>query len=213
MYNLPENLCGLSPKRQKEIAKIALRERSDAALNAVVIGLKSMNHVHGFGLNRLSKLSVVWEKGIMDFYTHGGVLYKEFPADGIEGAGDVLCHVDDRFQDLSPRRRMDIYSYLRGQRMEAQWNAALIGLDTIRKELHFGEQRAEGLTRQWEYDIRDFYQDRDVQEVRLRDWIEEIGFVFEDGKLQVYKTEGDALVRKRTAERRLAEQALEEDAE
>lgn len=213
MHNLPESLWDLSKKRQTEIAKIALLERSDAALNAVVIGLKALNHVYGFGLNRLSRLSVVWEKGITDFYTSGGVLYKAFPPGGAEGAGDVVCHVDDRFQDLSPRRRREIYSYLSQQRMEAQWNAALIGLDTVCREFHFGEQRAEGLTRQWEYDIRDFYQDRDLQEARLKEWIEEIGFVFEDGRLQVYKTEGDALVRKRTAERRLAEQALEEGTE
>lgn len=210
MHNLPESLWDLSKKRQTEIAKIAFHERSDAALNAVVIGLKSMNHVCGFGLNRLSRLSVAWEKGITDFYNSGGMLYKPFPPEGAEGAGEVLCQVDDRFQDLSPRRRREIYAYLLDQRMEAQWNAALIGLDTVCRMFRFGEHRSEQLTRQWEYDIRDFYQDRDLQEARLRDWIEEIGFVYEDGRLQVYKTEEDTLVRKRTAERRLAQQEQED---
>ena len=138
------------------------------------------------------------------------MLYKPFPPEGAEGAGEVLCQVDDRFQDLSPRRRREIYAYLLDQRMEAQWNAALIGLDTVCRMFRFGEHRSEQLTRQWEYDIRDFYQDRDLQEARLRDWIEEIGFVYEDGRLQVYKTEEDTLVRKRTAERRLAQQEQED---
>ena len=59
MHNLPESLWDLSKKRQTEIAKIAFHERSDAALNAVVIGLKSMNHVCGFGLNRLYAVQAV----------------------------------------------------------------------------------------------------------------------------------------------------------
>lgn len=206
MYDLPENLCSLSPKRQKEIYEISFRERSDAAMNAVVIGLNSLNHVYGYGLNRLSRLSILWEKAIMDFYTGGGLRYQPFPPEGAEGAGDILCDVEKVFRDLSPRRKREIREYMLLQRTESQWNAALIGLDTVRKELGFGEKRAADLAREWEYDIRDFYQDRDVQEERLRSGIEEIGFVFEGGRLQVYKTEGDVLVRKRTAERRLAEQ-------
>lgn len=207
MYDLPESLCGLSPKRQKEIAEISFLERKDAALNAVVIGLKSLNHVYGFGLERLSRLSIAWGESINAFYKSGGLLYQDYPPDGIADAGAVLCNVDARFPDLSDRRRREIVKYLFDQRKEAQWNAAIIGLDTIRKELHFGSSRVEHLTQQWEYDIRDFYQDRDIQEPRLKAWIEEIGFIFENDKLQVYRNhENGRAVRKRTFEKHFSEQ-------
>lgn len=213
MDNLWEPLEDLSPKRKAEISDICINERKDAALNAVVIGLKSMNHVHGYGLQRLSRLSILWGDEITRFYTSGGVRYRDCPASGLPDAGAVICNVDGRFSDLSDRRRRQILRLLDAQRRDAQWNAAMIGYETIRKELHFGDLRMEQLARQWEYDIRDFYQDRDINEPRLKTWIEDVGFIFEDGRLQAYRSkEGDALVKKSTAERRM-EQEAEEHAE
>lgn len=205
MYDLTDNLCGLSPKRQEKIADLCFIERQDAALNSVVLGLKSMNQVYGFGLKRLSNLSVSWGNDITAFYKAGGLLYHEYPEGGVDaltGAGNVLCDVDSIFRDLSPRRRREIWKFLYDQRKDAQFNAAMIGLDTIRRELHFGDSRMEHLTNQWEYDIRDFYQDREDQEPRLQEWIEEIGFIFENGHLQAYRCkQDDRVVRKRTAEK------------
>lgn len=60
MYDLPCGLNDLSQKRQKEIWVLCTEERKDAALNAVKIGLKAMNQVHGYGLQRLCRLSVTW---------------------------------------------------------------------------------------------------------------------------------------------------------
>lgn len=206
MYDLSEGLLDLAPKRQKEIAEICVLERKDAALNAVIIGLKAMNQVHGFGLQRLSRLSVAWGEEITRFYSAGGLLYKKYPESGVPDAGKIICNVDARFSDLSDRRRRAIAKFLFDQRMDAQWNASVIGIEVIRRELHFGESRMAQLARQWEYDIRDFYQDRDIQEPRLKQWIEEIGFIFEDGRLQSYRSHEDGrYVRKSTAERWLSE--------
>lgn len=206
MYDLMEGLTDLSPKRQLEIADACTKERQDAALNAVMIGLKSMNHVHGYGLQRLSRLSIAWGEAISSFYGAGGLLYKPYPEEGAKHAGDIICNVDAKFADLSGRRRRLITKFLYEQRKDAQWNAAIIGYDTIQKELHFGESRMERLARQWEQDIRNFYEDREIYEPRLKVWIEEIGFIFEDGRLQSYRSHEDGrYVRKSTAEKWQAE--------
>lgn len=81
----------------------------------------------------------------------------------------------------------------------------MVGIDTIRKQLHFGDGRLEPLLRQWDADIVNFYEDRDINESRLKAWIEEIGFVYEDGKLQSYKDNEGKMVRKQTAEKRMEE--------
>lgn len=213
MYDLYDGLADLSPKRQLEIAEECTKERKDAALNAVVLGLKAMNHVHGYGLERLCRLSLAWGEAISSFYSAGGLLYRPYPEEGARHAGDILCNVDARFGDLSDRRRRLIASFLYEQRKDAQWNAAIIGYDTIRKELHFGKGRMGRLERQWEHDIRIFYEDRELYEPRLKVWIEEIGFIFEDGKLQSYRTgEDNHVIKKTVAERRMAEDAARQAA-
>lgn len=213
--DFPDELLGLSMKRIEKITDMAADERQDAALNAVVIGLKSMNHVHGYGLQRLARLSVAWGNAISSFYgTEGGLLYKPYPEEGPKYAGAPISNVDAVFSDLSDRRRREITKYLTNQRMDAQWNAAIIGYCTIQKELHFGENRMERLSSQWEQDIRNFYEDRDIYEPRLKAWIEEIGFIFEDGRLQSYRTgEDNRIIKKSVAERRMAEDAAREAAE
>lgn len=50
-YDFPDELLGLSMKRVEKILDLCVKERQDAALNVVVIGLKAMNHVHGYGLH------------------------------------------------------------------------------------------------------------------------------------------------------------------
>lgn len=205
MFDLPDGLADLSRNRREQICRICVSERKDAALNIVVTGLKALNHVHGYGLRRLCRISSAWGGNISQFYAGGGVLYRPYPESGTADAGQLLCNVDAVFFDLSERRRREITRYLDEERRDAQWNAAMIGLDTIVAEEHFGENRTEQLTKQWEFDIRDFYQDRDIQEPRLKQWLEDIGFCFENDRLQVYKSKGDDLpVRKRTAEKRIA---------
>lgn len=204
MDDLWGKIADLSPKRKEIIADICIKERADAALNAVVIGLKGMNQVHGYGLKRLCKLSVVWGDAISDFYRRGGTCYKDVPDTGMPEAGGLKCDIDREFADLSDRRKREIRTLLLNERKDAQWNAAHIGFDTIQSYLHFGQVRMEALAKQWEYDIRDYYQDRDINEARLKDWIEEVGFIFEDGRLQAYRLkENDKPVRKATVERKM----------
>lgn len=168
MYDFPDELLGLSMKRVDRILDMCVNERQDAALNAVVIGLKAMNHVHGYGLQRLSRLSNAWGDAITQFYRSGGTLYRPYPETGLVFAGDAIGNVDSEFFDLSDRKRRLITKYLVEQRMDAQWNAAWIGFDTIQAELHFGEIRMEQLAKQWECDIRHFYQEREINAPRLK---------------------------------------------
>lgn len=209
MTNLWDAISDLSQKRQDKIMELSIHERSDAALNAVLIGLKGMNQVHGYGLIRLSRLSVAWGDAIRRFYSDGGELFRDYPVSGMPYAGSLQCDVDSIFADLSPRRRRGITRFLDAQRRDAQWNAALIGLDTVKTELHFGDQRMEQLMRQWDYDIRDFYQDRDINEPRLKEWIEDVGFIYENGRLQSYLMNGTKTVKKATMEKLLAKREAE----
>lgn len=205
MYDLPCGLNDLSQKRQKEIWVLCTEERKDAALNAVKIGLKAMNQVHGYGLQRLCRLSVTWGGEITKFYSEGGERFVPYPEGGPADAGAVKCDIDGIFGDLSERRRRQIRKFFLENRVDAQWNAAQIGFSAIKHSEHFGESRMEQLAKQWEFDIRDFYQDRDIQEPRLKAWIEDIGFIADGDKLQAYKTkEDDTPVRKRTAEKWMA---------
>lgn len=210
MYDFPDELLGLSMKRVEKILDLCVKERQDAALNVVVIGLKAMNHVHGYGLQRLSRLSNAWGDAIANFYRAGGSLYKPYPKAGLTHAGDPIADVNAEFFDLSDRKRRLITKYLVDQRRDAQWNAALIGYDTIQSELHFGESRMEQLTKQWESDIRCFYGDRDINEPRLKEWIEDVGFIFENGHLQSYRLkENNQIVKKSTMEKWLAEDIVD----
>lgn len=42
--------------------------RKDAGLNAVVIGIKTLNEIYGFGLHRIARLVYAWQKDLKDFY-------------------------------------------------------------------------------------------------------------------------------------------------
>ena len=197
----------LSPARQKKIFDICTQERKDAALNGVIIGLKCMNQIHGFGLERLAKLSTTWGNAITDWYTNTEERHREGFRPECVDAGDLLADVDTVFFDLSESRRRKIKAFLNYERKDAEFNACMIGVDTIKKELHFGEGRLEPLLNQWQYDIRDFYQDREINEPRLKEWIEDIGFCFDGGKLQTYRANDGKLIKKSTVERWEAEDA------
>lgn len=207
MYDIPEELCYLSPKKQRMIATICFEERKDAAMNAVVLGLKGLNHVHGFGLLRLSRLSVEWGGRIEDFYKKGNLLYKPYPEGGAMSAGDLTCNVRQKMPDLSESRCRRIVQWLESQRRDAQWNAMQFGIDCIHDALGIGAGRMDKLLSQWNSDIRNFYEEREIHEPRLQKWIEEIGFCFEDGKLNAYRdAQTDMPVKKATAERILREE-------
>lgn len=200
-----EQLYGLGRKRTLRIADFCTEERKDAALNAVIIGINALNQVFGIGLERLCKLSTEWGNDIIKFYSDGGDGYKDYDSLEAAPAGDLICDIDAEFGDLSDRRRRIIRSYLDEERRNAQWNAAIIGTDTIRRVLKFGDARMQKLTAQWEADLRDFYQDRDIRADQLQELIEQIGFVYENGKLQSYKDPDGKVIKKATAERKMAE--------
>lgn len=205
-YKLPEEFRSLGRKKQDMLFRITVEERKDAALNGVVIGLKALNHVHGVGLERLAKLSNVWGNDIVRWYTDSSEDHYMGWSDSVESAGAPQTNVDEVFFDLSDSMRRKISRFLEMERKDAQWNACMVGEASIRRFLHFGDKRIEQLTDQWGYDIRDFYQDREINEPRLKEWIEDIGFIFEDGKLQCYMTkDGQRHVRKRTYEKYMEE--------
>lgn len=213
MDDFTEAFSDLSEKRQDKILKLARSERQDAALNAVVMGLKELNQLYGFGLWRLSKLSAQWGEDIIAFYsgcTEARYAGEGLPADTI--AGDSREAVAKAFPDLSDRRQRQIIAYVNQERQDAQWNATAIGLETIRKFGGFGRERTARLVKEWRSDLRNFYQDRDIIEPRLQAWIEEIGFLFQDGKLCHYRSnESGKIIRKRTAERQDEEDANADD--
>lgn len=203
MFDLPEQFCDLAPLRQNKLQHMVGDERQDAAMNCVLIGLKALNQVHHLGLQRLSELSLAWGDAITASYTAG----IEF-VPGWDQAGDTGDLVTDplaEFHDLSDRRKRQITAFLVQNRKEAHGNAYRIGLQAIRKNRGYGDIRMDRLEAQWLRDIRDFYQDRETCEEQLKSWIEDIGFIVDRGHLQSYRTPDGKIVRKRTAERKMAE--------
>lgn len=200
MYYLPPQFEGLSPKRQKAIFDDLMQERTDAAMNVVVIGLKCLNQVYGMGLSSLAALSSAWGPDIVRFYKDGNETRDGWPES--RSAGDLITDPLTKYADLSDRMRRQITAYFARMRLEAQGNAYAIGLDTIRRQLHFGDTRIARLERQWLADLELFYREREACEPQLRSWIEDIGFIWENGKLQAYRRhDNDRPVRKRTAEK------------
>lgn len=117
--------------------------------------------------------------------------------------GDLVTDPVAAFSDLSDSRKREIARWLAENRMDAADIAYTIGQTVIARECGFGAERMDRLNRQWERDIRDFYTAREENEPLLKNWLEEIGFIYENGKLEVYRSEGERAVRKRTAERRM----------
>lgn len=203
MYDLPAQFCDLSPKRQKALADLRQDERQDAALNVVAIGIKGLNQVYGMGIKSLSQLSKAWGSDITDFYNAGNDLHTRWAE--CSDSGDLITDPLSAFRDLSPRRMREITAFLVRNRQEAQGNAYAIGLDTMRRELGFGDTRIARLEEQWQRDLRDFYRDRETCEPMLRKWINDIGFLWENGRFIAYFRQDGVPVRKAYAERMIAD--------
>lgn len=211
MHELPEELRYLGRAKRERLQNIRVKERQDAALNVVFMGLKALNQVHGIGLDRQSKLCRVWERAIMDYYKTGASRWKEetgFPADG--KAELHVLKVND-FSDLSDRARRKVAEWLAAERLAAADIAAGAGMEAIRQQLSLGEKRMGEVLQQWKQDIRDFYDDRERCEPQLKAWLEEIGFCVEGGKVRCYMGGDGKAIRKRTAEKRLEEQEKEKE--
>lgn len=200
MQELPKELTYLSPKRRKKLESLCMEERKDAALNVCVIGIKGLNHVHKIGLNKLSSVAAALAGAISDHYSSGEELLLRLRC--LE-YGDLITDPLTVFSDLSDSRKRRIARWLAENRADAADIAYTIGQTVIARECGFGAERMDRLNRQWGKDIQDFYQDRERNEPLLKAWIEEIGFIYENGKLEVYRTEGNKAVRKKTAERRM----------
>lgn len=201
MFDLPEQFCDLSTKRQRILAEMRQKERQDAALNCVVIGIKALNQVHHLGLQRLSELSKTWGTAISGSYNAGIALVDGWDSTGFPG--DLVTDPLEAFADLSGRRLRQITEYLARNRQEAHGNAYQIGMRVIRSVCGYGDLRADRLESQWLTDIRYFYDDREVNEPALTKWINDIGFIFEGGRLQSYMDGDGKPIRKATAERRM----------
>lgn len=200
MLELPKGLACLSPKRKKKLEGLCMEERKDAALNVCVIGIKGMNHVHKIGLNKLSRIAAAWGQEITAHYSSGEEMVLLLRCTEY---GDLVTDPVAAFSDLSDSRKREIARWLAENRMDAADIAYTIGQTVIARECGFGAERMDRLNRQWERDIRDFYTAREENEPLLKNWLEEIGFIYENGKLEVYRSEGERAVRKRTAERRM----------
>ena len=197
--DLPEGLRHLSPKRKDKLKDLCIKERKDAALNVCVIGIKGLNHVHKMGLNKLARIAEAWGGAITEHYKgREQVLLmhcKEY--------GDLVTDPLEDFSDLSDSRKREITKWLTENRKDAADTAYTIGLFSIKQECGFGQERIMRLNLQWQKDIGDFYEDREVNEPRLQKWVEEIGFIYKNGRLLVYNNQDKKLVRKKTAEQRM----------
>lgn len=199
---MPGELERLSPKRRKKLQDDCMTERKDAALCCCMLGIKGANHVHKLGLQRLAKLATAWGAAITEYYRAGEEMVLRLDSGD---CGDLITDPITGFADLSDSRRRKIAQWFVANRQDAQNVAFTIGQRVIARECGFGEERMERLNRQWRQDLKDFYEDRETNEPRLKAWIEDIGFLYEDGKLQCYKGEGGKPVRKRTAEKWMEE--------
>lgn len=181
---LPDEFMDLSPKRRRKLEETVVQERLDAALWTILLGIKGMNHVHKYGLERMVKLCQVWEKRIKEFYDGGGTVHEGWEMAG--DCGDFITDPLEEFSDLSDRRKRKITEYLAQQRIEAQGNAYSIGLDCIREHCGFGEKRLGRLKRQWIEDLRVFWEDRELNQPRLESWLLDIGLFVEGGVLRCW---------------------------
>lgn len=205
MSRMPESIRHLSAKRRKQLYDLQIKERKDAALNAVVIGVKGLNHIHKLGLKSLKGICMDWGQAIREFYAAGGEEYAMFDETEAADAGSIVTDLDKVFPDLSERVRREIRQWLTRERKVAQWNARMIGEVRLHEIMGYGTIRMGRLQRQWDRDIREFYEDRETASKGLQAWIEDIGFIFENGKLITYYDQDGKVVRKATAEKILAE--------
>lgn len=200
-YHLPREFDDLSYARRMKIAKEVDRQRNDAAGMCSVVCMKSLNHVYGLGLKTLAPLATKWGADIRAFYENGGIVHLDADRFYIPEVGVLLGDPLEQFEDLSERRKRQIASHLVSSRYEAAGNDMAIGVEIIHKQLGFGPARMERLMNQWKRDVIDFFTDRETIEPLLLEWLEDIGFIFEGGKLQVYKDADGKIVKKRTAEK------------
>lgn len=198
IQELPLEFIYLSPKRKEKLEALCLEERKDAALNVCVIGIKGLNHVHKMGLNKLCRIAADWEREITAYYESGAEMTLRLRC---AEYGSLVTDPVAVFSDLSDSRKRKIAQWLAENRVDAADIAYTIGQWVIARECGFGAERMRRLNLQWEKDIRDFYQEREENEPLLKKWVEEIGFVYENGKLQAYRTEEHKAVRKSTVER------------
>lgn len=196
---LPAKFRDLSLKRQVQLYNAMMKERQDAAINCVLIGLKGLNQVHKMGLKSCADLSMVWGPAITDFYEAGNELANGWDQCG--DSGDLITDPLSLFPDLSNRRKREIAAFMVRNRQEAHGNAYRIGIETIHKHCGFGVIRLDRLESQWLRDIRDFYNDRETAEPMLHAWLEEVGFVLEGGRIVCYRDADGKAVRKHTAEK------------
>lgn len=190
-FGLPAELLDLSPVRQKKLYDVCCRERNDAAMIAICIGMKGLNHVYGHGLGSLAKLSEVWNSSLVRFYEnwphptkpaiHPDSLTWHMPI-----SGKLITDIRAVFGDLSERRRRQIMEWLVVERYEAANNAVAVGMIVIHDELGYGQTRRDRLWRQWSRDIQEFYADRAENEPLFKQWLEDIGFEYTDGRLFAY---------------------------
>lgn len=201
-FGLPEEFADLSKARQEHIYRVCSTERHDAAIISVVIGINAINQVHGIGFDRAHRLSESWGAAITAWYKNNrSAVFPGFDPDTAEYAGEPVTDLAAEFPDLSARRIRQLHDFYIWQRREAQWTADSIGIDVIRREFRYGPQRMAQLLTQWSYDIRDFWQDRDVRQEQLQDMVERMGFCFDNGRLQSYRTEDGTVLKKQRAEK------------
>lgn len=194
----PEWMNSLGRKRHKQLDDDISAEYHDAAISAVVLGLKALNHVFGFGLNKLSDLSAVWDRKLVEFQRTGDERHPDYLAAG--SAGDLITDPLTTYADLSDRKRRQIAEFLTEVRLTAQGNTYALGREAIHEAFGIGPKRMLRLEKQWLRDLQRYHESREECEDGLRDWLEGIGFLWEGGRIFAYKDENGKRKRKKAAE-------------
>ena len=107
----------------------------------------------------------------------------------------------EEFADLSPRRQRKIIELLAENRADAAINAVAVGIKTMNELYGFGVDRLIRLSERWQKDLVEYYAEKDINEERLKEWLLDIGFVFESGHLWAYKDEDGKLHKARKVEK------------
>jgi len=205
---IEDHITNIGRKRLEKLTDIITKERRDAGIHAVLIGMKNLNMV-GIGIERASDMFHIWEKAMKDYYFR-----EDSIPDGLNAYMRVITgelryrkELHSAIADLSDRKRDQIFRFVTQQRIEASALAVFIGLTRVianDKRLKLSKAKIEDLRRRWMKDITEFYSDRELNEPRLYHWMEdEVGIVVTDiNTIRIYHdSETGKAIKKARAEK------------
>lgn len=115
--------------------------------------------------------------------------------------------------DLSPSRQRKIMAWADQQRADATMVAVEVCCKTMNEVLGIGLKRLRKLLPALQRDIEGYYDEREVRDRQIREWLYEIGFIVVDGVIKSVHTDDGSAIHPKTVGWDIDGNGMEETAE